>query len=117
MSTNGHLPAFCSHCGTILDMMDTDALNCSSCGYQCQYADLKSLTTITYSEDTPIPTWLTKDGLEEGSGPARATVEEACPKCNHPEMEFYTMQLRSADEGQTVFYECKKCGHLFSVNT
>ena len=46
----------------------------------------------------------------------RATVKEACPKCAHPELQFYTMQLRSADEGQTVFYECAKCGHTFSQN-
>jgi DNA-directed RNA polymerase I subunit RPA12 len=37
-------------------------------------------------------------------------VDEPCPKCGNPVMEFYTMQLRSADEGQTVFYECAKCG-------
>ncbi len=45
-------------------------------------------------------------------------VDEPCPKCAHPEMSFYTMQLRSADEGSTVFYEClnKACGHKFSVN-
>ena len=47
----------------------------------------------------------------------RATVQEACPKCKHPELQYYTMQLRSADEGQTVFYECAKCGHTFSTNT
>ena len=47
----------------------------------------------------------------------RAVVKEACPKCKHPELEYYTMQLRSADEGQTVFYECEKCGHTFSTNT
>lgn len=45
-----------------------------------------------------------------------AVIEEPCPKCGHPEMYFYTMQLRSVDEGSTVFYECPKCTHKFSVN-
>ena len=52
------------------------------------------------------------DDVEKG----RATVDEPCPKCNHRVLRFYTMQLRSADEGQTVFYECKKCRHTFSQN-
>lgn len=47
----------------------------------------------------------------------RATVEEECPKCRNPTMNYWTMQLRSADEGQTVFYECPKCHHTFSTNT
>mmetsp|Transcript_18582 Transcript_18582/g.31089 ORF Transcript_18582/g.31089 Transcript_18582/m.31089 type:complete len:205 (-) Transcript_18582:16-630(-) len=48
---------------------------------------------------------------------ARATVKETCPECKHDELEYYTMQLRSADEGQTVFFECRECGHKFSTNT
>ena len=44
------------------------------------------------------------------------TSQERCPKCDHPELNYYTMQLRSADEGQTVFYECSACNHNFSVN-
>jgi DNA-directed RNA polymerase I subunit RPA12 len=47
----------------------------------------------------------------------RAKVKERCPQCANPEMSFYTMQMRSVDEGQTVFYECPKCGHTFSTNT
>ncbi|PSC72694.1 DNA-directed RNA polymerase I subunit RPA12 [Micractinium conductrix] len=46
----------------------------------------------------------------------RATVEEPCPKCQAPILEYYTMQLRSADEGQTVFYECRKCDYRYSTN-
>ncbi|KAJ3298054.1 DNA-directed RNA polymerase I core subunit rpa12 [Rhizoclosmatium sp. JEL0117] len=39
-----------------------------------------------------------------------ATIKEKCPKCDAPEMVFHTAQLRSADEGQTIFYSCVKCG-------
>ncbi|GLD92578.1 hypothetical protein PINS_up001137 [Pythium insidiosum] len=110
-------PAFCPHCGTILDHPDTNNIVCSSCEYRCTYENLPSLSVVTCSEEKPVPKWLkTEQSVNEVKGPARATVEETCPKCGNPEMDYYTMQLRSADEGQTVFYECKKCGHKFSVN-
>jgi DNA-directed RNA polymerase I subunit RPA12 len=44
-------------------------------------------------------------------------VDEKCPQCGRQGMEFYTMQLRSADEGQTVFYECPDCKYKYSTNT
>lgn len=47
---------------------------------------------------------------------ARTTVEEPCPKCAHPFQKFWTAQLRSADEGMTVFYECLKCANKYSFN-
>jgi DNA-directed RNA polymerase I subunit RPA12 len=46
----------------------------------------------------------------------RAVVNDECPKCKHPNLEYYTRQLRSADEGQTVFYECPNCHYKFSQN-
>jgi len=58
----------------------------------------------------------TKVGAAEEVTRERATVDEKCPKCKHKGLNFYTMQLRSADEGQTVFYECPKCAHTFSQN-
>lgn len=30
-------PAFCPHCGTILDHPDTNNIVCSACEYRCQY--------------------------------------------------------------------------------
>ena len=85
---------------------------------------------MTTSYPKPTPEWLNEWTLvqkakrgeldveaEAASKKAkRATVAEECPKCKHPTMEYYTMQLRSADEGQTVFYECPKCGHTYSEN-
>lgn len=43
-------------------------------------------------------------------------IKEKCPECESEYLYYYTMQLRSADEGQTVFYECD-CGYKAKVNT
>lgn len=44
-----------------------------------------------------------------------ATIRQTCEKCGREEVRYYTLQLRSADEGSTVFYTCE-CGHK-SVDT
>ena len=43
----------------------------------------------------------------------RATVEQDCEVegCDSTLQYFYSLQLRSVDEGQTVYYECTKCGN------
>ena len=47
----------------------------------------------------------------------RQMIKEECPKCGAPEMAYEAKQLRSVDEGQTIFYDCLKCGHKFNVDS
>ena len=41
-----------------------------------------------------------------------AKADERCPKCGAEEVRYTTVQLRSADEGSTVFYYCA-CGNQY----
>lgn len=50
----------------------------------------------------------------EQDGPV---VDRKCPKCGNETMSYATLQLRSADEGQTVFYTCTKCKFKESENS
>ena len=76
----------------------------------------KSSSSVT----TEQPNWSKSDEEQArsaaNSGLNRATIDEPCPKCDRTEVEYYTLQLRSVDEGQTAFYDCKGCGHTWSVN-
>jgi transcription elongation factor S-II len=39
-----------------------------------------------------------------------------CSKCGKRRCTFYTMQTRSADEGETVFVNCLNCGKKFKIS-
>ena len=51
------------------------------------------------------------DKNEKGDDNRGAQTEHVCPKCGHDQSTLKTMQLRGADEGQTCFYTCLKCGY------
>ena len=56
-----------------------------------------------------------KKGSElDAEGP---TVDRKCAKCGYEKMSYATLQLRSADEGQTVFFTCLKCKFKESENS
>ena len=120
---NGAL--FCEHCGAYVPLPDEEPIRCSNCFASCSFAQsgLADIVIETRTEPKPKPKWARgpEDDQEYDADAGakkstRATVEEECPICGHPELEFYTMQMRSVDEGQTVFYECLKCRHKFSQN-
>ena len=118
---------FCSQCGTILDPPVGSTICCDFCGHTCKFSEVSTSEVITYSAIRSRPPWLGEEDDHESSGPSaskgekkdrpkHAKIEETCPKCGHPELYFYTMQLRAVDEGSTVFYECPKCSHTYSQN-
>ena len=46
-------------------------------------------------------------------------IDEECPneECGNDMAYYRTMQLRSADEGQTIFYTCTKCRHKWKQDS
>lgn len=112
---------FCPCCHSTLTVDGTGAIRCPICSYTSNLSAMEKLpTSVTYSIDTAVPLWAKSDeeqqALRAAKEPKRATVEEPCVKCSAPEVGFYTVQMRSVDEGQTVFYECPDCKHTWSVN-
>ena len=108
---------FCPLCGTILDPPagTLDEVRCTQCPFKSRFSAMQAKEVVTRSAPRARPNWIAEE--TEGERVERhATIEEPCPKCGHPEMLFYTMQLRSVDEGSTVFYECPSCSHKFSQN-
>lgn len=106
---------FCPYTGAILQI--DEARNVAACalsGYAVSLDDLEDRVRVVH--ETDIEGMARRHGLEMLvkterereeeeellRARTRATVDEPCPKCGHQGLEFYTLQLRSADEGSTV---------------
>ncbi|GAA5926221.1 uncharacterized protein JCM15063_000219 [Sporobolomyces koalae] len=118
---------FCSRCGNLLDLPgDEDHLACDACG-QVEDAtggrdaayEGKVITTKSNPAAFPSSLRQLKTSLVKNRGDVekkKVYVDETCEKCGAKQMSVKTMQLRSADEGATVFYSCDKCGFQTRLN-
>jgi DNA-directed RNA polymerase I subunit RPA12 len=69
---------------------------------------------ITQSKPSDFPSPLRQklsnvQVVERHKVQTEAKTKQTCPKCGNLEVFFTTAQIRSADEGSTVFYRCS-CG-------
>ncbi|KAK3202789.1 hypothetical protein GRF29_154g756926 [Pseudopithomyces chartarum] len=112
---------FCTDCGNLLDGSagkQNAILTCQVCGASCK--DSSSKTVVTRSKPEAFPSALrTKRSevqtVDDSDMQTNAVINQMCEKCGREEVRFYTQQLRSADEGSTVFYVCD-CGHKWNTN-
>lgn len=106
---------FCSNCGSILPLplsIDLSSqIECRVCKLKIDvkhFDGINSHTRINFnSRDLFKKSSKKSSQNQDEDGPS---VERKCYKCGHDKMTFATLQTRSADEGQTVFYTCVKCG-------
>lgn len=93
---------FCGSCEKYLSTLDT---KCSFCGTAC---------TAKLGENRKRHKEYAARAQRKQSKGTR--IKEECPECKSEYLYYYTMQMRSADEGQTVFYECD-CGYKTKMHT
>ncbi|KAF2771454.1 transcription factor S-II [Teratosphaeria nubilosa] len=113
---------FCTDCGNLLEPnpMRKTFIECEICGTQNR--DTSSKVVVTTSKPSAFPsslrTRLTSDvqDMSESDVQTDATIKLSCEKCGCEEVRYYTQQLRSADEGSTVFYTCPECGFKWNAN-
>lgn len=124
MSIVGSL-IFCLDCGNLLDNPSTvtgDYIECFQCRAQYEKSKFSDIKVVTLTSETSFPSSLrskksvVKTSLKKNELGEGATIKEKCPQCHNDEMQYHTLQLRSADEGATVFYTCTSCGYKFRTN-
>eukprot|EP01051_Picozoa_sp_SAG22_P018196 SAG22_NODE_2993_length_2043_cov_5.008230_3_plen_169_part_00 len=103
---------FCNFCGAMLDVADLgdsdDSVTCTDCNRKAKI-DLTAVVEVTRALDGSK--FVADDGVSaDKRDEDQPTIEEECPSCAHNMAYYRTMQLRSADEGQTIFYTCTECG-------
>ncbi|KKZ62036.1 DNA-directed RNA polymerase I subunit RPA12 [[Emmonsia] crescens] len=113
---------FCTDCGNLLRESSGDEnaiLICELCGTKNKDTASKTITSESKPNAFPSALRTKRSALQTLTAADRkgdAIIAQSCPECDRPEMRFCTLQLRSADEGSTVFYSCEGCGHKYVLS-
>ncbi|XP_038714815.1 DNA-directed RNA polymerase I subunit RPA12-like [Tripterygium wilfordii] len=106
---------FCGLCGTMLTLDSTKYAKCPLCYYKRNIKEIsgREISYRVSAED--IRRELGISHFDEGKV-QKSKINKQCERCPSTELLYFSRQMRSADEGQTTFYECPKCGYTFSEN-
>ncbi|XP_007532344.1 DNA-directed RNA polymerase I subunit RPA12 [Erinaceus europaeus] len=100
---------FCPDCGSVLPLPGPqEMVTCSRCGFSINVRDFEGKVVRTSVVFNKLETAMTIS-MQEGPEFQGPVVDRRCPRCGHEGMAYHTKQMRSADEGQTVFYTCTSC--------
>lgn len=115
---------FCDHCGSLMPRTTgatTDQMiRCEDCSLYTK--DTSDKAIVSSSKPSAFPSALrAKHNDVQNVNTEELQVENIapdveCPECHAKEMFYHTKQLRSADEGTTVFYRCGECGYKYNTN-
>lgn len=101
-----------------MDGSQEEMIKCDDCSLYTK--DTSSKVITSKSKPSAFPSALRSKHSEVQSFNAEdlqveAVIAKDCPDCGRCEMFYHTKQLRSADEGSTVFYRCE-CGYKENTN-
>ncbi|CAH1435554.1 unnamed protein product [Lactuca virosa] len=109
---------FCEICGTMLSFDSRKYVRCPLCNFKKKTIEVAGKEIKYTVSEEQIRRELGLSSIEVSGERTRSMdYNVRCPKCSNKGVYYHTQQTRSADEGQTMFYNCPNCGYNFTDNT
>ncbi|XP_063301549.1 DNA-directed RNA polymerase I subunit RPA12 [Pelobates fuscus] len=101
---------FCSDCGSVLPPPgDQDTVTCRRCSHRTQVTEFLGKCVQTSVIINKLDTIALSNESDDTGALNGPLIDRRCSRCGFDKMVYHTRQMRSADEGQTVFYTCTQC--------
>jgi len=113
---------FCPNCSTLLNLPKEgdEQVECEQCGHIEPASSYENIVIATHSHPEAFPSALREKRKTKtkatGEVETRLKVTEQCPQCGYHEAWSVEKQLRSADEGSTIIYNCVDCNFGWRVD-